>query len=940
MLLSLLLPDPCDPLCPGEFKVAAQSNLPRVACNPGATEEDLRKGLLQFLGRFANWELGNERTHVDVGRALVRAAYGEEIPLLVDPFAGGGSIPVEGLRLGCDVFASDLNPVACLILKAMLEDIPRYGVDLAARLRQIAERFVDQVASDLAAVYPPDADGAQPIAYLWARTVRCEAPGCGAEIPLLRNRWLLKAGSRKRALKLEPDAATKAIRISVFRPAQDSDVQPGTIRRSRARCLHCGSALAQSRIQMQLQEQHGGGDVELDDKGRRVGRATLLAVVIKKDGIRDFRACSPSDYEAIAEAESRLERLESDHAGLIANEPLSRVPVSFGVINVWVYGVGSWGDLFSKRQKLVLANLVAQIRALPRSSPEDRALSDLVALTVSRFTDDYSNMMRWMDRGTPSATFARPALPMVWDFCEIAPFDDASWSLHGSFDWVAKAVEGLRISKPGQVQRINAQQSPLPDEAATVWFTDPPYYDNIPYSYLSDYFYVWLRRSLVDHPLFCEGSGLTSKEDEIVAYIGSDGDARAARRGFESALSAAFLEGKRVLDPNGIGSVVFAHQTTEGWEALLSALSAAGWVITASWPIATERRARPRAHESAALATSVHLVCRPRSDAAPVGDWSAVLRELPVRVGYWMERLQAEGIRGADLVFACIGPALEVFSRYSKVETAEGTNVSLAAYLERVWEVVGRAALSQILGTAEARARNGAAGAVEEDARLTALFLWTIQTTGFEQTRDVGDEATDVVEASPDEDEDHDDEMVGGKPKGLMLVHDVVRRFAQPLGIDLREWEGRIIETKKGVVRLIPVGERAKQLFGEDGGRSVAEELERQSSKGTSPLQQLLFSEMEDSPRLRSRARISPRHVGTSDLDPAVSADRQATTLDRVHAGMLFQAAGRTNALRALVKAEQERGPDFLRLANALAALYPPGCEEKRLLEAMLVGAR
>jgi putative DNA methylase len=207
-------------------------------------------------------------------------------------------------------------------------------------------------------------------------------------------------------------------------------------------------------------------------------------------------------------------------------------------------------------------------------------------------------------------------------------------------------------------------------------------------------------------------------------------DGRPKDKGFfENVMAEAFSEGGRVIRENGIGSVVFAHKTTEGREALLSGIIRGGWTISGSWPIATEQAHRLRARESAALATSVHLVCRPRPDDAPVGDWANVLRELPPRVGDWMERLQGEGVRGADLVFACIGPALEIFSRHANVETAEGREVKLDEYLEKVWEVVGRSALAQVLGTVEARVRNGAAGAVEEDARLTALFLWTLQST-------------------------------------------------------------------------------------------------------------------------------------------------------------------------------------------------------------------
>ena len=293
----------------------------------------------------------------------------------------------------------------------------------------------------------------------------------------------------------------------------------------------------------------------------------------------------------------------------------------------------------------------------------------------------------------------------------------------------------------------------------------------------------------------------------------------------------AFAEGRRVLREDGVGSVVFAHKTTEGWEALLSGMIRGGWTITGSWPIATEMGSRLRARESAALATSVHLICRPRPDDAAVGDWADVLRELPNRVGDWMERLQGEGVRGADLVFACIGPALEIFSRYTKVETADGREVALAEYLEKVWEVVGRSALAQVLGTAEAKARNGAAGAVEEDARLTALFLWTLQSTDGEAADDASDEGEDEEPS----DEDDEEGSSRGKAKGFTLVFDVVRRFAQPLGIELPKWEGRVIETKKGVVRLLPIAERAKQLFGEDGAQAVAARLEQEVARRHQP---------------------------------------------------------------------------------------------------------
>jgi len=198
-------------------------------------------------------------------------------------------------------------------------------------------------------------------------------------------------------------------------------------------------------------------------------------------------------------------------------------------------------------------------------------------------------------------------------------------------------------------------------------------------------------------------------------------------------MQMAFTEGRRVLGEDGIGAVVFAHKTTEGWEALITGMLRGGWTVTASWPITTEMGSRLRARDSAALAASVHLVCRPRPANAGIGGWEDILRELPNRIGDWMERLSGEGIRGADLVFSCIGPALELFSKFEEVETAEGREVKLPEFLEKVCEVVVRSALQQVLGTAEAHARNSAAGALEEDARLTALFLWTLQSTDGER---------------------------------------------------------------------------------------------------------------------------------------------------------------------------------------------------------------
>src|SRR5712691_10689883 len=239
VLLALLWPDPCDPLCPDGFKHKARELLPQLQGQVGPTDEDLRKALLKFIADFANWDLAATRSYLEASRALVKAVHGEEPPLVVDPFAGGGSIPLEALRLGCEAFASDLNPVACLILKVMLEDIPRHGPTLAEELRRVGAEIKRQAEKELADLYPKDPDSATPIAYLWARTVRCESPNCGAEIPLARSFWLCSKAKRRRALKHRverPMGEPPRVEFEVFEPKAGKEVPGGTVTRAKATC--------------------------------------------------------------------------------------------------------------------------------------------------------------------------------------------------------------------------------------------------------------------------------------------------------------------------------------------------------------------------------------------------------------------------------------------------------------------------------------------------------------------------------------------------------------------------------------------------------------------------------------------------------------------------------------------------------------------------------
>ena len=938
VLMALLLPDPCDEHCPEVFKKKARQSLlglngrPKSWTTTVESDEGLRRIILKFIADFASRKNVANSDYLETGRALVKAAHDEESPLVVDPFAGGGSIPLEVLRLGCEAFASDLNPVACLILKVMLEDIPRHGPGLAEELRKVGAKIKTKVEEELADLYPADLDGETPIAYLWARTVRCEAPSCGAEIPLMSSFYLCKKAKLKRALRHRVERSegeTPSVEFEVFEPKSDREVHGRTVTRAKATCLCCRSVLPPERVRAQLVVQRGGADVIFDAEGRRKGGARIAAVVTLKPGEKErhYRLPTDADYEAVRKAQDRVAQVieEWEQGGKQDLCPVPDEPTPAGggsgagrAFSVQRYGMMEWGDLLTARQKMALAELVHQIKLADMSD----VLRELLACALSIFARACNGNARIRPDSSVAPAFGMQALPITWTFPETIVSGGRSEHFDGALSNVAQVVEQFPPLSIGQVQNADATDHPFPDQAAGVWFTDPPYYDAIPYSDLSDFFLVWLKRTLSDKSLlrdqFNSDNSLSPKTPEVVQDETRLVNGRPKdREWFEETMAKAFAEGRRVLREDGIGSVVFAHKTTEGWEALLSGMIRGGWTITGSWPIATEIVSRLRARDSAALATSVHLICRPRTEDAPVGDWADVLQELPARVSDWIERLQGEGVRGADLVFACVGPALEIFSRYRAVETAEGQEVGLPEYLEKVWEVVGRAALQQVLGTSEAQARNGLAGALEEDARLTALFLWTLQ-------------STEVEENDKKKGEDDEEAVAKIASRGFSLPFDVVRRFAQPMGIDLDTWTGRVIDQKKGVVRLLPVAERSRDLFGEDGAGAAADWIENDPRDG---LQMSLFPSVDDAPRSLQRRRGKRAILdGNAELQTL-----NATTLDRVHAAMLLQASGHANALRALIDAELDRGQDFLRLANALSALYPRGSQEKRLLDAMLL---
>jgi adenine-specific DNA methylase len=993
VLLGLLLPDPCDLDCPPDFKTKARELLAKrysfqsrssrreeaqtsvthhasritgeqSLVTSAVTDEDLelRELLLKFIGEFASWDHAANAMYLEIGRGLVKAAHPEETPVVVDPFAGGGSIPLEALRLGCEAFASDLNPVACLILKTLLEDIPRYGNaefkladdkgkeivvhGLADALRHVGKQVKASAEKELAQFYPPDQDGSRPIAYLWARTVRCEGVGCGAEIPLVRSFWLCKKLNRKRALRYSVErnkGKAPQLAFKIFTPASEEEVPVSTVSRANATCPCCNTVLPAARVRGQLVAQRGGADTRFDTKGVRTGGAIILAVVTLHANTsgRAYRLATGRDYKAIYAAQEQLSSWSKKPLpGGMSRIPDEPTPIGGGsgasrAFAVRAYGMDLLSDLFSARQKLALVSITERVRALHEKTPQ---VAEALALVVSKLSELACSFCAWEPLAEcPRHLFARPAIGMNWDFGEGVLTSESS----GSFDVVLNNfVNGLEAIgtnwNKSSPQQADATVSPLPNDSVMVWFTDPPYYDAIPYSDLSDFFFVWLKRSLPQHMLlrdpFDVANPLTPKTVELVQDETKQFEGRPKDKTFfEQGVSRVFREGRRVLRDGGIGCVVFAHKTTEGWEALLSGMISGGWTITASWPINTEMASRLRARDSAALAGSVHLVCRPRVDDVGVGDWTEVKAAMEKRIREWLPTLVKHGVRGADAIFSCLGPALESYSKFEKVLTASDREVPLGGdpdaiepeqrgFLAYVFETLSKEALHQVLGDAETEG-------FEEDSRMTALFLWTLQAT--KANGNGGKKPEPTVEAEDDAGEDEDE----GKPKkakaGFSMPFDTFIRITRPMGIHYAALEHRVIEIEKGIVRLLPVRERSEQLLGEAATRPGIEI----TLEDVKQLELGLATQ-------RKAAEELPMPKGRGKKGAAKSAIEAFTTLDRLHRAMLLFGLGRSTLLRQVLETELRQSKRFERLALALNALYPENSDERRMLEGVQAAMR
>jgi adenine-specific DNA methylase len=825
------------------------------------------------------------------------------------------------LRVGADSFGSDLNPIAVLLNKVVIEYIPKYGRRLANEVQRWGDWVKREAQNDLADYYPPDPDGAIPIAYLWARTVQCEGPSCGVEIPLLRSSCLAQKGRRSAFLRLVGNTKEKRVDIGVVTGDVDTSVPSGTIKLGSATCPVCGYTTPVARVREQLKERHGGSR-----------DARLLCVVTTRPHVvgKNYRAPTPLDATAYERAAAELKRRIAAHKGVgeLTLIPSERPPTDGtgsrgGGYRTRKYGIDSFAEFFSARQLLehvVLGEKIRQVAKTLTPAPDSgfaEAVVACLALCADRQVDRDSAFCRWISQTEAVGyTFGRQAIPMLWDFVE-SPALSSSGGWSGSIEDLREMLEaqtaGLANCPPGSAVQASATKHPLPDDSAQCLITDPPYYDAVPYAELSDFFFVWLKRILGRATLVASPSSLTPRDDECVVNLAEGKD----RDYFCRTMLLALGEARRVVQPSGIGVVVFAHKTTAGWEAQLQAMRDAGWTVTASWPIDTERPGRLRAQNSAALASSVHLVCRPRENSdgsirtEAVGDWRDVLDELPRRIHNWMPRLAKEGVVGADAIFACLGPALEIFTQYSRVEKASGSDVSLREYLEQVWAAVAKEALAMIFSGADATG-------FEEDARLTAMWLWTLSTGA-----PYGNSVAMTEDAEPGEDDEDESATTKSKVSGFLLEYDAARKIAQGLGAHL-DTLSTLVEVKGASVRLLPVAERTRSLFQKGEAAAPTDRGKATKRKKSGQLSLGFVADLEEAEESGGWSETGAPQKGE-------------TVLDRVHQAMILFGAGRGEALkRFLVDDGVGRDNRFWRLAQAFSALYPSSTDEKRWVDGVL----
>jgi len=701
----------------------------RFPTKDGQTAE--RKRLFRIIEELVLWENTTNENVLEKARAEIRRSTGGNPPPVLDPFCGGGSIPLEAQRLGLTAYASDLNPVAVLITKALIEIPPKFAnqppvhpaarggvggtgawigaAGLAEDVRRYGAWMRDEAERRIGHFYPkarlPKERGggeATVIAWLWARSVTCPNPACGGLMPLASSYWLSKNKGKETWVEPIVDRVAKKVHFEV-RTGLGTPMEPPKLGRGADfRCLLCD---------------HVASDkyVKAEGRAKRIG-AQLIAIVA--EGQRSRAYLTPTDEDEVIA-----------RSAVPAWGPEAELPGNARWFSPPLFGMTTYRDLFTPRQLVALttfSDLVSEARERVMRDALDAGLANdglrlavggigapayadsiatYLAMLVDLVADDLSSITTWRPShgtGATRSTFARQALPMTWDFAEVNPFAGASGDVTSAADSMARVIASSHASPQTQATAIQLDATKAL-EAVTLPLvsTDPPYYDNIGYADLSDYFYVWLRRSLAEvHPdLF--RTMLTPKAAELIATpYRFGGDKSAAERHFETGLGAAFRYIRQVANQDFPVTVFYAFKQAEsvddeagggpavastGWETMLTALVASGLAVVGTWPLRTERSARSTSIGTNALASSIVLVCRPRLASAPLATYREFTQALTDELPEALAKLQQANIAPVDLAQAAIGPGMAIYTRYSGVlDQATGGRMSVRRALELI----------------------------------------------------------------------------------------------------------------------------------------------------------------------------------------------------------------------------------------------------------------
>ena len=688
------------------------SDLPQELLSKFPSEESYRAWFLRFLGILGDPVAG--RKLIDYARAkgirlpknpygykraftnnpddeqletlsaLLEHAWGTRDITVIDPMAGGGSIPFEALRYGFITYANELNPVASVILKATLDYPARFGLSLADEIKKWGS-IIDQRASEKLQEFFPMLNGERIRRYLWARTVAC--PTTGKPVPLSPNWWLRK-GSDLMAARLLCEVDWDECRFEIVRgrEATRSNPDQGTVKRGVGRSPWTGESI-------------DGDYIKQEAQAGRMGQQ-LYALSIQTGNGYDFRTPNETDLEAVRQAEKTLEKLlpRWEAEGLVPREPF---PEQSNDQRPLLYGMPTWGDFFSPRQLLVslmylevLSGVREEIR---RELPDEKAkaVDTYLAFVFDKAISHNSYMSRWDGtRNKIVNIFDRHDFSFKWSYGEMTiPKDGFLWSV----DQIADAYQGIaELAEPAQLVAFNQNPDVSPTDRLQIWqgsateltkvpsesvrliCVDPPYYDNVMYAECSDFFYVWMKRTLGDvYPEFFYDE-LTNKDDEAVANvarfasIGGRKKKELAERDYERKMAACFREMHRMLHPDGVLTVMFTHKRVEAWDTLATALIGAGFSIQSSWPVHTESEHSLHQAKKNAAASTILLVCRKRTDETGETVWWDDIKSKVRRAAREKaEEFEKQGIRGVDLYISTFGPTLSIISENWPVLTSE-----------------------------------------------------------------------------------------------------------------------------------------------------------------------------------------------------------------------------------------------------------------------------